>query len=166
MASTMAGQVQWLVDRSMISDLLHSFARALDTRDYAAYVGNYAQNGFIELPQPSGDTFILRREEMMEKVPASLGRYSATHHISSNHQIEITGDTAASRSYLQAVHVGKNPTDHWDAGGWYDCTYQRTAEGWKFLHVKLTAVWLSGDPSDFAIHNPDCERSLASPMPR
>lgn len=149
MGSTMASQVQWLVDRSMISDLLYSFARALDTKDFTAYVGNYAENGSIELPQPTGGTFVLQRAEMLDKVAASLSKYSATHHISSNHQIEIAGDTAASRSYLQAIHVGAKPTDHWGAGGWYDCTYKRTPEGWKFHRVKLTAVWLSGDPSDF-----------------
>jgi hypothetical protein len=65
--------------------------------------------------------------------------------MSCNHQITIEGDTAVSRSYLQAVHVGARPSEHWDAGGWYDCSYRRTDVGWKFVHVKLTAVWLSGD---------------------
>jgi hypothetical protein len=151
MTLTVAEQVQWLVDRALISDLLYSFARSLDTRDFATYVGNYSEHGYIELPQPTGGTFVLKRAQMSEKVPASLSKYSATHHISSNHQIEINGDTALARSYLQAVHVGKTPSDHWDAGGWYDCTFERTSAGWKFQRVKLTAVWLSGDPSDFEV---------------
>jgi uncharacterized protein YceH (UPF0502 family) len=133
-------QVRWLVDRAEISELLHSFARALDTRDFAAYAANYAEDGHIELP-----TFSMSRAEMLDKVPKSLARYSATHHMSCNHQITVTGDTAASRSYLQAVHVGATPTEHWDAGGWYDCLYRRTVDGWKFVHVKLTAVWRNGD---------------------
>jgi ketosteroid isomerase-like protein len=133
-------QVQWLVDRALISDLLYSFARALDTRDFATYVDNYAPDGVVELPG-----FSMQRSEMLERVPRSLARYSATHHISSNHQITIAGDTAESRSYLQAVHVGATQTEHWDAGGWYDCTYRRTPEGWKFVRVKLTAVWRNGD---------------------
>ena len=34
---TLEAQVQWLADRAQISDLLHAFARALDTKDWEAY---------------------------------------------------------------------------------------------------------------------------------
>ena len=155
MRQTLEQQVQWLVDRTLISELLCSFARALDTRDFATYASNYAEDGVLELPQPptadggGGGKLILRRAEMLEKVPRSLAKYSATHHISSNHQIVIDGDHATSRSYLQAVHVGATPLEHWDAGGWYDCSYRRTDAGWKFVSVKLTAVWLTGNPTTF-----------------
>ena len=155
MQQSLEQQVQWLVDRALISDLLFGFARALDTRDFAAYADNYTADGVLEIPQPptaggGAGVLVMRRDEMLAKVPRSLARYSATHHISSNHQISIEGDSAVSRSYLQAVHVGATPMDHWDAGGWYDCSYRRTAAGWKFASVKLTAVWLTGDPARFS----------------
>jgi hypothetical protein len=148
MSSNDEAALQWLVDRARISDLLFSFAAALDNKDWQTYVDNYAANGFIELPDPqstNGGTFILHRDKMLELVPKSLGRYMATHHISTNHQININRDEADSRSYLQAVHVGNRPADHWTAGGWYDCHYVRTPAGWKFARVKLTCVWLAGD---------------------
>lgn len=112
-------KVQWLMDRTAISELLFSFARALDTRDYATYVDNYADGGVLELPDPvkPGATIVLRKEQMLEAVPKSLGRYRATHHLSANHQIRVDGDRASSVSYLQAVHVREVPTDHWSAGG-------------------------------------------------
>jgi SnoaL-like domain len=141
-------KLDWLVDRALISDLLHSFAAALDTKNWAAYVANYADGGFIELPDPksdSGATFRMKKEEMLDLVPKSLGRYRATHHISANHQIAIDGDTATTRSYLQAVHVKGAPIEHWSAGGWYDCRLKRTLEGWRFTEVRLTPVWLSGE---------------------
>jgi hypothetical protein len=138
--------LQWLIDRAQISDLLFSFAAALDNKDWKKYTDNYADDGYIELPDPvNGGSFILRKDKMLEQVPTSLGRYAATHHISTNHQITIDGDKAHSRSYLQAVHVGANPAIHWTAGGWYDSHYTRTPEGWKFAHVRLTCVWLDGD---------------------
>jgi hypothetical protein len=140
--------LRWLVDRTQISDLLFSFASALDSKDWKRYAENYADDGYIELPDPQstvGATVILRKEKMLELLPKSLGRYVATHHISTNHQIAIDGNQADSRSYLQAVHVTGKPTDHWTAGGWYDCHYVRTAQVWKFARVKLTAVWLTGD---------------------
>lgn len=140
-------EVRWLVDRALIGDLLVAFAHALDAKDYAAYVNLYTEDGVLELPDPlTGSAFTLRREQMPQALPESLGRYSATHHLSTNHQITISGDVAHSRSYLQAVHVGSGLRDHWSAGGWYDCDYRRTSAGWKFVSVRLTAVWLDGEP--------------------
>ena len=146
--------LQWLVDRTQISDLLYSFASALDTKDWKRYSDNYADDGYIELPNPQspGEGFILRKDKMLEQVPLSLGRYSATHHISTNHQITLEDDHAQSRSYLQAVHVGPQLAEHWTAGGWYDCDYVRTPKGWKFARVKLTCVWLAGEIGSI---NPD-----------
>lgn len=146
-SASMEDSVRWLVDRAQISELLFSFAAALDTKDWQRYAENYADDGYIELPDPqssTGGTFVLYKAKLLELVPKSLGRYVATHHISTNHQIRIDGDRAESRSYLQAVHVAGKPTDHWTAGGWYDCRYVRTPAGWKFAQVKLTAVWLAG----------------------
>ena len=118
MSAELERQVRWLVDRVAISELLHAFARALDTRDYQAYADNFADGGSIELPDPKRpeSKIVLEKAQLLELVPKSLGRYSATHHISANHQIQIDADTAISRSYLQAVHVNGDPTDHWMAG--------------------------------------------------
>jgi hypothetical protein len=152
MDNSLSEKVQWLVDRALISELLFSFAQALDTKDVDAYVNGYTKDGVLELPDPSsttGEVLIVPRNRMAEFVRKGIAAsYSATHHISTNHQITITGDIAMSRSYLQAVHVGVTPLDHWDAGGWYDCNYVRTPDGWKFTHVKLTAVWLTGAPGN------------------
>jgi hypothetical protein len=148
MSDSIDNKVQWLVDRALISDLLFSFARALDTRDFETYVNNFAEEGVLELPSPppgSGAHAAIPRDKLMDTLQG-LKKFSATHHISTNHQITIAGDTASSHSYLQAVHVGASPFDHWDAGGWYDCEYRRTPEGWKFTRVKLTEVWLAGNP--------------------
>ena len=142
---TLEQTVRWLADRAQISDLLHSFARALDTRDWQAYADNYTDDGVLELPPRSGaGRIVLHRADMPERVPKSLAAYSGTWHLSTNHQIEVDGDTARSRSYLLATHVRESLPDHWQAGGWYDNTYRRTAKGWKFAHVRLTAVWLAG----------------------
>jgi ketosteroid isomerase-like protein len=137
--------VKWLVDRTLISDLLFSFARALDTRDFETYIGNFTEDGVLELPDPAAGRVSIRQDQLSNTLQG-LKKFSATHHISTNHQITITGDTAVSHSYLQAVHVGKTPLDHWDAGGWYDCEYRRTPGGWKFVRVTLTEVWQAGDP--------------------
>ena len=140
--------VRELHDRVMISELLLRFARALDERDWRGYAALYADDGVLQLPWgPPRPKAILS-----EDTEANLSRFAATHHISSNHQIAIDRDTATSRSYLQAVHVVDPDAEDglWTAGGWYDCTYRRTPDGWRFTRVALTPVWQTGRPPDWA----------------
>ena len=139
---TLDEQVRWLVDRALISDLLYAFARALDTKDWQAYIDTYAEDGVVELPWAT-----VSRAEIADFVPRDIGRFHATHHISSNHSIEIDGDIARSRSYLLAMHV-LDPDDQasqWLSAGWYDNEYRRTPAGWKLTRVRITPVWEIGE---------------------
>lgn len=72
----------------------------------------------------------------------NLGRFARTHHMSTNHQVQVTDATATSRSPLQAVHVP--PT-----GGWYDCEYRRVDGSWRFTRVVLSMVWETGAAPQF-----------------
>lgn len=140
-----AAQLQWLVDRAAVSDLLNDFARALDDRDWEGYAANYTEDGVLDIAPTIRHE---GREGMAEFVAASLGRYAATHHLSSNHRIDLDGDIATTRSYLLAAHVfdAEQPHRHADGAGWYRCRVRRTAEGWRFEHVALVVRYVSGEP--------------------
>jgi SnoaL-like domain len=92
--STPDPRIDWLVDRAQISDLLVSFAWALDSRNWEAYAVNYADGGYVELPDPlrPGEWIVLHKADMVDHVPKTLGRYSGTHHLSTNHAITVDGD--------------------------------------------------------------------------
>jgi hypothetical protein len=69
-----------------------------------------------------------------------------TQHISSNYDITVSGDTAAVRAHLTAVHVLKreNPGVHFVIGGHYEATAIRTPEGWRFRRLVFDLVWNVG----------------------
>lgn len=138
-------QLQWLVDRAAISDLLIDFARALDDQDWEGYAANYAEDGVLAISPTISHA---GRAGLADFVAASLGKYAGTHHVSSNHAITLDGDTAATRSYLIAAHVFEpgNPFRHADGAGWYRCQLRRTSEGWRFSRVSLEIRYLSGEP--------------------
>lgn len=138
----LAEQVQWLVDRAAISDLIVNFARCLDVRDWEGYVENFAEDGVLELPFGTFEG----RDTIAARATKGLDNFDATHHISANHAITIDGDAATSRSYLWVAHVpdASDRTRHGDAGGWYDHEYRRTPQGWRLTRVKLTVLWESG----------------------
>ncbi|MFF3505537.1 aldehyde dehydrogenase family protein [Streptomyces sp. NPDC003247] len=68
--------------------------------------------------------------------------------LSTHHAVEIDGDEATTRSYLVAAHVldASDPSRHADGTGWYHCGLRRTPQGWKFAHVALDIVHVSGEP--------------------
>lgn len=141
----LAAQVQWLVDRAAISDLLVEFARTLDEREFDANTDLYVPEGSFGVE----GAFTLQGHEQLAATGSArgLGQYAGTWHGSSNHAIAIDGDTARTRSYLIGVHLlGDGPFDHADGGGWYDCTLRRTPEGWRFVTVRVHEVWNASKP--------------------
>lgn len=142
-------QVQRLVDRAAISDLLIEFARSLDEQDWATHVGLYLPDGTFT----AGEVLHLSGHEELWRTasPQGLGRYVGTWHLSANHAITLgvdgDPDLARTRSYLIGVHLlSDDPTEHADGGGWYDCTLRRTPEGWRFATVRITETWRAGRP--------------------
>ncbi|MEU0742200.1 nuclear transport factor 2 family protein [Streptomyces sp. NPDC006134] len=144
-------QIRLLVDRAAITEVLHSFARHLDEKEFEGYAALFTEDGVLELP----DTAHRGRAGLADFVRADLGRYHRTHHISANHQITVQGTTARSRSYLHAVHVPESgdPTHWWAVGGWYDNTYRKEDDAWLIASVRVTPVWRGGTASPLA-HRP------------
>jgi uncharacterized protein (TIGR02246 family) len=134
-------QLQWLVDRAQISDLLVEMARTLDDRDGAGYAALFTEDGALEL----GEMRLQGREALAASVAQNLAGYGAVWHLSSNHAIEIDGDRARTRSYVLGAHVhGEDLAQHADMAGWYDTALVRTGRAWRFESVSASVVWMSG----------------------
>ena len=141
-----AAQLQWLVDRAEIGDLLVEFARSLDEQDWDANTALYVPEGVFSV---AGTPMRLEGHEQLARTgsPQGLARYRGTWHLSANHAITVDGDTARTRSYLLGVHLlDEDRFRHADGGGWYDCTLRRTPEGWRFVTVAIREVWNAGEP--------------------
>jgi hypothetical protein len=136
-------QLQWLIDRAQIQDLLVAYARCADEKDWDGFADLYADEGRLVLP--FGD---ITRDQMAASCERVLRPFGRTHHMFSNFAIDIDGDTASSRHYLHATHVydAEQQGRHADIGGWYDNEYRRTEDGWRFVSVNLTFIWSDGAP--------------------
>ena len=144
----MSGQLQWLVDRAHISDLLGEFARALEAGGWDGEAAAYVEDAEFHV-----GTRGLHGGNASRRGRQNVG----TWHGSSDHAILIDGDVATSRSYLRGVHLlGGGTFHHADGSGWYDCTLRRTggtelAGGWRIVTVQIAEetteeVWHSGEP--------------------
>jgi uncharacterized protein (TIGR02246 family) len=142
--ATPEAQLAWLVDRALISDLLISYARLADAADFEGIAALFTEDG--EVTAPFGRTY--RGREFAKKAGPFMSQFWATHHMSTNHAIEIDGDRATSHSYLQAVHLTRegDPSAHADIGAWYEHTFVRQDGAWRIASMDLRFVWTAGEP--------------------
>ncbi|WP_017569410.1 nuclear transport factor 2 family protein [Nocardiopsis halotolerans] len=133
-----------LLDRADIHDLLARFVHCLDRRDFTGYAALFTEDGTLRLPGSEHRG----RAGLAEFVAADLGRYHRTHHMSTNHEVEVDGDTATSRSSMRAVHLrsADDPTDWWSVGGRYEHAYRRVGGTWLIHTVDITPVWIGEGP--------------------
>jgi uncharacterized protein (TIGR02246 family) len=132
-----------LQDRADISDLMVKFVQCLDRRDWDAYGNTFAEDGVFEIMGQSRTG----RAEIVAGPQRDLVVFGRTQHFSTNHTIELDGDTAISSHYLLAVHVpdAERPERHADIGGQYQCVCVRTVDGWRFAKVALEIWWTAGN---------------------
>lgn len=148
----LAVQLQALMDRTAISDLLFRYAASIDQRDWQRFASCFtddvvADYGELGAPGTPG------RDALMRWVRGGISGFDATQHLSANHEITVDGDRARSSSYLQAVHylAGAGPPDKLVLGGYYLKDYRRGAEGWQINRLSLVLTWREGDMGLFAL---------------
>jgi|ERR1700729_145603 hypothetical protein len=138
-----AAQLQWLVDRAAITDVLTAMPNRANAKAFDSIPELFTEDGVIEVPYAT-----IPAAEIPERVGRIIGAFDATHHMVSNIEIDINGDVARSHHYLRAVHVpdAQHPDLHADYGAIYDNEYRRTSAGWKLSKVRLRFVFTDGLP--------------------
>ncbi|MBZ3900407.1 nuclear transport factor 2 family protein [Streptomyces griseiscabiei] len=135
-----AKQLQWLVDRAAVTELIAAYSRSLDARDWEAFHGLMTEDATFAI---NGHVISDGRKQFVSGAQENFGRYHATWHNEGLAGIRVDGDDARSRAYHIGIHV-TDPADinhHGDAGGWYENTYRRTPDGWRIASVDLALVW-------------------------
>src|SRR5258707_15190415 len=136
-------QLRWLVDRAQIGDVLVEYARCADAADWSGMGELFTEDGQAVFAAGS-----FPGRNFGDAAGAVMAAFFGTHHLSTNHAIEVDGDRANTRSYLQAIHL-TDPDDnpqHPAVGGWYDNELVRTPAGWQFTPAQLPSGWAPAVP--------------------
>ncbi|MFE5580153.1 nuclear transport factor 2 family protein [Kitasatospora sp. NPDC056531] len=145
-------QLRDLTDRSLIGALIDRFVSGLDHPnpqwcDETWYRSLFSED--IVLDMPNGT------HRGIAGMPDFFGgpktQWARTHHMTTNHLIEVAGDMATGRANVQATHVPHGPDAPLFVGGArYDFEAVRTATGWRISRLATAIVWLNDGTGSIA----------------
>lgn len=140
--------LQTLLDERDIARALSQFARILDEKRWDDLGEVFDANLTFEY----GDGEQAGLSALNAQVRKYLDVCGGTQHLLGSLLIDIDGDRATSRAYVQARHQRRDDTAGpvFDSTGEYRDSWSRTAAGWRI--VRRDAVWFlhSGDASILA----------------
>lgn len=142
--------LQEMVDDRDIRHGLARFARLLDTKDWAHLSDVFAEDIAFDYGAAGEEKGM---EALRHNMRKHLDVCGPSQHLLGSIVITIDGDTAISRSYVQARHVGVGDKAHaiFDSNGEYTDRWARRPEGWRI--VRRDAKWFAhyGDPGVIGI---------------
>ena len=139
-------QVQRLIDRLEIDDLLTRYTIALDTRQWDLLATVFTPDATIDYTSSQGIKG--HYPEIRVWLEKALSAFSASQHLLGNRQIELDGDHGTGRTYFF------NPNTLTDAagaatmlyvGGFYVDKFVRTADGWRIEDRDEQTTWVDSD---------------------
>ena len=142
-------QLSALVDRACIIDLVCKFAVRIDRRRWDDLASCFAAE--IELNTiRTGRWVRMERTRLIEVLRGAFESYTATQHVSANHQVTIDGDRAAVWSTLNATHYlkGAERGEFQQQVGYYEYHLVRD-DGWKITKVQQFPHWQRGNQEIF-----------------
>ncbi|HVN87631.1 MAG TPA: nuclear transport factor 2 family protein [Candidatus Binatia bacterium] len=141
-------EIDWLVDRSLITDVVIGFANAFDAQDWTRLRSYLADaiwtdySAFRNEPpgHTSADAYVTARAIGLQGL--------RTLHISTNHQVTVDGDTATCVSAYRIYRLDpKRPPaeNRLDSAGRYEHGLARTKRGWLITRIRQTVLFTSGN---------------------
>ena len=143
-----------LLDEREISRALSWFARILDQKAWGELPSVFAEDISFDYGTGEEKQGMAALREQMTRFLDACG---PTQHLLGSLLIDVRGDRAVSRAYVQARHqrAGDQAGPIFDSTGEYVDRWERRADGWRI--VRRDAIWFlhSGDPGVLAATTAD-----------
>ncbi|MGO9225104.1 nuclear transport factor 2 family protein [Mycobacterium sp.] len=141
--------LQTLLDEREIVRGLARFARIADAKSFDELDGVFAQDLTFDYGSGKVQSGIAALRALMSR---HLERCGGTQHLVGSITVDIDGDSAVSRAYVQARHqrVGDFVGPVFDSNGEYSDQWERRSEGWRIVHRDVTWAANTGDPTILA----------------
>jgi 3-phenylpropionate/cinnamic acid dioxygenase small subunit len=126
-----------LQDRQDISDLLIRYATGIDRRDWDLFRTVFTPDCQLDYGQIGSWDGVEAVTEFMDVAHAGAGHLL---HRITNQVIDLDGDRATARSYVDVWVMAADNASGVNASGFYDDEIVRTDGGWRIARRKFTSV--------------------------
>jgi hypothetical protein len=127
-----------MTDREEIIDLTIRYATAIDSEQYQLLSTVFTVDADLDYGEVGKWTGAAEITEFMDTAHAGAAN---TLHRMSNQVVDVLGDTATARTYVDALILGPEGSGV-NAIGYYDDQAVRTADGWRINKRTFTSVRL------------------------
>ncbi|MGV9864089.1 nuclear transport factor 2 family protein [Rhodococcus koreensis] len=133
-----------------IYSLVARYSHALDTRDYELFKTCFTPDAQVSYANPnmrSGGIVYTSPQEAADGLRRIHAPMDATMHRVSNHNIDISGDKAVGRVYVDLFEVRRENVDAPTLNhlGFYDDEYALVNGEWRIARRAYTGVWSGGN---------------------
>lgn len=138
-------QLQALIDRAEITDLLDRYLRSLDDGVLDEEWAGAFHTEDVTAEMPIGT--VHGRDALLARVRQGMALFDRTVHLGTNTVIEIDGPRATARGAQLSTHVlADGSADVFISAGHTDTELVRTADGWRISATSLRVAWTQGTP--------------------
>ncbi len=138
--------LQRIADRLEIEDVLTRYAWSIDSKSFDGLDDVFTADAQIDYTSSGGIAGAY--PEVKAWLASVLPHFPAYQHLVTNKQIEVSGDTATSRSEFYNPMMQQKPdgsTSLFFVVGEYHDRLTRTASGWRIKERIEKSVWTDGD---------------------
>ena len=136
-------QLRRLEDKQALQELLVSYARSCDDRDWPRYRSLFVPEAEIDYTGAYGRAG--RRDEIVDWIEPLMSGPALQHtqHVLGNIELTLGGDRASGRADYLNPDVFTRPAGRelLVNGGIYDFTAVRTDDGWRFSTLTARILW-------------------------
>lgn len=136
---------QALSDRLEIAELLHRYARGVDTGDWSLWRSVFTQDAELDYTSAPGG-IAGDRDTVGHWLERVLAPFPTTMHYISNIECHIDGDTATVWAMFYNPMIFPGATEPSFCGGRYEHHLVRTAEGWRSRRLVEHSAWFLNPP--------------------
>jgi SnoaL-like domain len=136
-------------DHDRIVETLYRFAQGIDTRDWqlleSVFTDPFEYDYTSHRPASAG---VIQPGEWVDQRRRRFQTMTATQHTMTNPRVQIAGDTARCRMYVEAWHLAEiDGTSHFcTIGGEYHDDLLRRGDQWLIAKLRLERRWTVGNP--------------------
>lgn len=146
--------IQTLLDKQAIAELVFNYSRAVDRKDFALLRSLYTEDGYDD----HGGLYRGSAEGYVDWLEQAMQSCDITTHSVHNHLVGLTGaDSAQGEVYVTAyhrLHDGAGGFNELVEGLRYLDEYRRSGGRWRFVRRTLINDWAQVGPAFWNLQDP------------